>query len=412
MHIYSTLAELEVSSMLKKLNHTNLLRYAGLYTWALVGLPIILNIWFLPPSRGVDGDGVQIQMTALTYFGFGACFWVATTALEEARRRPSPWNVVLLLAMNAAAIGVGFYTQTGLGAVLLMIMAGVLPWLTGIRTAVLWLVASHVALVPSFMVRDDFNFIESLLQSLFYVGFSAFVLTTAYVAKQQAQARDEQRRLNSELRATRALLAESARVNERTRISRELHDLLGHHLTALSLNLEVASHLTEGRALEHVRQANTLAKLLLTDVREAVSQLRGSSGAIDLSAVLRPLAHHVPALDVALDIESPFAIDDPERAHVILRCTQEIITNAVRHANANHLAIRVWRESGAILLEAGDDGRGADGLVPGNGLRGMRERVQQCGGTIDIQTQRGKGFRLRLSIPVLKQVNSAVVVPS
>ena len=61
MHIYSTLAELEVSSMLKKLNHTNLLRYAGLYTWALVGLPIILNIWFLPPSRGVDGDGVGLH---------------------------------------------------------------------------------------------------------------------------------------------------------------------------------------------------------------------------------------------------------------------------------------------------------------------------------------------------------------
>ncbi len=239
--------------MLGRLSHTNLLRYAGIYTWALVGLPIILNIWFLPPSRGVDGNGVHVPMTALTYFGFGICYWLATSSLAE-RRREAALHMVLLLAMNAAAIGVGFYTQTGLGAVLLMIMAGVLPWLAGIRGAVFWLVAAHVALVPSFMARDDFNFWESLLQSLFYVGFSAFVLTTGYVAKQQAEARDEQRRLNAELRATRALLAESARVNERTRISRELHDLLGHHLTALSLNPEVASHMTEGRAQEHVRQ--------------------------------------------------------------------------------------------------------------------------------------------------------------
>ena len=114
------------------------------------------------------------------------------------------------------------------------------------------------------------------------------------MARQQAEARDEQRRLNAELRATRVLLAESARVNERTRISRELHDLLGHHLTALSLNLEVAGHLTEGRAQEHVKQAHTLARLLLTDVREAVSQLR-EGDAIDLGAALLLLAEHVPA---------------------------------------------------------------------------------------------------------------------
>ncbi len=394
--------------MLGRLSHTNLLRYAGIYTWALVGLPIILNIWFLPPSRGLDGDGISVPMTALAYFSFGACYWLATASLGRGGRRAAAWNVLLLLAMNAAAIGVGFYTQTGLGAVLLMIMAGVLPWLAGIRIAVLWLVVAHIALVPSFMARDDFNFWESLLQSLFYVGFSAFVLTTAYVARQQAQARDEQRRLNAELRATRALLAESARVNERTRISRELHDLLGHHLTALSLNLEVASHMTEGRAQEHVRQAHTLAKLLLTDVREAVSQLRDASGGIDLATALRPLADHVPALDIDLKIESPLAVDDPERAHVVLRCTQEIITNAVRHAGARHLAIRVWREDGAIRLEARDDGQGADGLVPGNGLRGMRERLQHCGGTLDIQTRRGAGFQLRLSVPLSAPARTAI----
>ncbi|KAF1692714.1 two-component sensor histidine kinase [Pseudoxanthomonas jiangsuensis] len=394
--------------MLGRLSHTNLLRYAGIYTWALVGLPIILNIWFLPPSRGLDGDGISVPMTALAYFSFGACYWLATASLGRGGRRAAAWNVLLLLAMNAAAIGVGFYTQTGLGAVLLMIMAGVLPWLAGIRIAVLWLVVAHIALVPSFMARDDFNFWESLLQSLFYVGFSAFVLTTAYVARQQAQARDEQRRLNAELRATRALLAESARVNERTRISRELHDLLGHHLTALSLNLEVASHMTEGRAQEHVRQAHTLAKLLLTDVREAVSQLRDASGGIDLATALRPLADHVPALDIDLQIESPLAVDDPERAHVVLRCTQEIITNAVRHAGARRLAIRVWREDGAIRLEARDDGQGADGLVPGNGLRGMRERLQHCGGTLDIQTRRGAGFQLRLSVPLSAPARTAI----
>jgi len=90
-----------------------------------------------------------------------------------------------------------------------------------------------------------FTPVFAVLQAVMYVGYSSFTFITGLVAKQQAQAREEQRRLNAELRATRALLAESSRMSERLRISRELHDLLGHHLTALSLNLEVAGHLTE-----------------------------------------------------------------------------------------------------------------------------------------------------------------------
>jgi signal transduction histidine kinase len=346
----------------------------------------------------------------LTYFGFGICYWLATSSLAG-RRRDVAWHMVLLLAMNAAAIGVGFYTQTGLGAVLLMIMAGVLPWLAGIRGAVFWLVAAHIALVPSFMARDDFNFWESLLQSLFYVGFSAFVLTTGYVAKQQAEARDEQRRLNAELRATRALLAESARVNERTRISRELHDLLGHHLTALSLNLEVAGHLVQGTAQEHVSQAHTLARLLLSDVREAVSRLR-TDDAIDMAATLRPLAENTAGLRIVLDLPAPFLLDDAERAHVLLRCTQEIITNAQRHAQASELRLRYRFEDRAVRLLASDDGRGADDPAAGNGLRGMRERLAAYGGSADISTRPGAGFALDLHLPLDDRPRAAAARPA
>ena len=346
-------------------------------------------------------------MTALAYFGFGACYWVATGSLGRGGRPHVAWNLLLLLAMNAAAIGVGFYTQTGLGAVLLMIMAGVLPWLASIRIAVLWLVLAHIALVPSFMARDDFNLLESLLQSLFYVGFAAFVLTTAYVARQQALARDEQRRLNAELRATRALLAESARVNERTRISRELHDLLGHHLTALSLNLEVAGHLSDGRVKEHVQQAHTLARLLLTDVREAVSQLR-ESGAIDLGAALRPLAENVPKLDIHMDIQHPLTVEDPERAHVLLRCAQEAITNAVRHASARNLWLSAHNDGRQVVMQVRDDGAGAEQLVPGNGLQGLRERLRQCGGRLEIATGRGQGFRLTMTLPVAPSADPCI----
>ncbi len=385
--------------MWSRLSHTRLLRAAGLYTWALVGIPIVGNAWFLPPSSGVDEQGINVPMAVAAYLVFGASFWLATRSLANTRARESLWDVPLLVVLTASAVAVGLFTKTGLGALLMLIVAGVLPWLLTLRYAVAWLVLAHLFLVPSFMALGIFNFWEAVFQALFYVGFAAFVLVTAYVAREQAAAREEQRRLNAELRATRALLAESTRVNERTRIARELHDLLGHHLTALSLNLEVAVHVTEGRAQEHVRQAHTLAKLLLTDVREAVSQLRGED-TIDLASALLPLAEGVPALDIRMDVEPGLALDDPERAHVLLRCTQEIITNAVRHAGASRLWIDCRREDGQVVIEARDDGRGAEQVVAGNGLRGLRERLRQHGGDVAIDPGAGRGFQLRLRLPL------------
>ena len=385
--------------MFGRLSHTRLLRYAGLFTWAMVGVPLVYSQYV--PADGGDDLGAGATRTAwlfACYLGFGACYWWLSRGLGQGSAR---WpDRALLLLLTVLALAVSYFNGSGLGSILLMVAAGVIPWLLPAGSGIVLLLLSQLAVLPIYYGVFRMPLFEALMQSLLYAGFSLFIYVTSLVARQQAQARDEQRRLNAELRATRALLAESARVNERTRISRELHDLLGHHLTALSLNLEVASHLTEGRAQEHVRQAHTLARLLLTDVREAVSQLRDASGGIDLAAALRPLADHVPALDIELDVQSPLAVDDPERAHVMLRCTQEIITNAVRHAQARRLRIRVWRQADALMLEASDDGQGAEALVPGNGLRGMRERIVQCGGSLDIQTRPGAGFRLQLSLPL------------
>ena len=170
-------------------------------------------------------------------------------------------------------------------------------------------------------------------------------------------------------------------------------------VTALSLNLEVASHVSSGKAQEHVRQAHTLAKLLLTDVREAVSQLR-EDGRIELGAAMRALCEGVPALEIALDMPEDFALEDPECAHVLLRCAQEIITNTVRHAEARTLSLRVQRSGSAVVLHARDDGRGAEHVTSGNGLRGMRERLAAVGGTMALSSARGRGFALEVHLPL------------
>ncbi|MFC4728068.1 sensor histidine kinase [Coralloluteibacterium thermophilus] len=382
--------------MYQRLSHIQLLRFAGLFTWAMVGLPLVYS-WYFPeqstlPARPHDG------WLLAAYLPFGAIYWWVTRGLGT--RRPGWSDDLFLIALTVSALAVTYLSVSGLGAVLLMVVACVLPWLLPLTIGMVSLIMAHLAVLLLFEKLLALPLFEAAMQSLLYLGFSGFIFVTGWVAKQQAEARDEQRRLNAELRATRALLAESTRLNERTRISRELHDLLGHHLTALSLNLEVAGHLSTGKVQEHVRKSHTLARLLLTDVREAVSHLRGS-GAIELTMALRTLAEGVPGLDVRLELPEHFALDDPERAHVLLRCTQEIITNAVRHAEARTLWLRFERRNDALHVQARDDGRGAaQGFSPGNGLRGMRERLRAHGGDLEVVDTQGTGFGLDLRLPL------------
>ena len=386
--------------MLPRFDHNRLLRYAGLFTWAVIGLPLLLLT--LPAGdqgagggQGLLAAGAWRAWAAWAVFG-GSYAWL-TRALGQ--RRVTLLDYTLLAWLAGSAIAISYYSQSGLGSILLMVVACVLPWLLPLWLGVAVLVLCEFVIVPVYVRGLDFSWLEAVLQASLYVGFTGFAFVTGLVARQQAQARDEQRRLNSELRATRALLAESVRVNERTRISRELHDLLGHHLTALSLNLEVANHLTTGRAQEHVGQAHTLARLLLSDVREAVSQIRDND-AIDMAATLLPLADNVPGLQIDMVLPRPFLMNDPERAHVLLRCTQEIITNTVRHAQARLLRLQYAFERGAVRVLARDDGRGADLATAGNGLRGMRERLAAYGGELEIETAEGQGFTLRLRLPL------------
>ena len=95
-----------------------------------------------------------------------------------------------------------------------------------------------------------------------------------------------------------------------------------------------------------------------------------------------------------------FLVDDPERAHVLLRCTQEIITNAVRHSGASLLRLRYTRNNASVLLDARDDGRGAESARAGNGLNGMRERLAAYGGSLQVETAPDRGFVLRLELPL------------
>ena len=227
-----------------------------------------------------------------------------------------------------------------------------------------------------------------------FLGFQIFALATAALEVRERAAREDLARANAELLAARALLDENSRVAERLRISRDLHDTLGHHLTALSLQLEVASRLASGTAADHVHEAHAITRLLLSDVRDVVSRLRETSR-FNLADAVRALAESAATLEVQVQVPDDLDVDNPRQAHAILRCVQEAITNTVRHASARTLWIAIERQSDGIALTARDDGRGSDLVAWGNGLRGMSERFEELGGRVEFSSAAGRGFEVR-----------------
>ena len=385
-------------------DHIQLLRYAGLFQYASVGTPFLRYPALVEDLAQKQLPTAYVPLWLGCYIVFGVVYWYLTRDLGDRRRTRlrRAVQIGLLVVLNVMAVAIGWFSQSGISALLLAVVAVVLPWLLPLRVGIAWMVLQNFSLVPVFAsIREPvFSLADAFLQSSLYLGFIVLAFVTALVTKQQVEAREEQRRLNSELRATRTLLAESSRLAERMRISRELHDLIGHHLTALSLNLEVASHLVQGQAKEHVCQAQSVAKLLLGDVREVVSQLR-EGDSIDLTHALRNLTDGVPGLAIHLELPPRFSVEDPRRAQVLLRCAQEIITNTVRHAGARNLWLRFERTADRqMVIRAQDDGQGAPEFRQGNGLSGMRERLAQFGGRLEIATGRGRGFALDALLPL------------
>ncbi|NNE06134.1 MAG: sensor histidine kinase [Xanthomonadales bacterium] len=370
----------------------DLMRHAGMFTWFCTTIPL----FFIPFLRETPLPEVQYTAWWLLQLFFGLIYW--QLARHLARSDAVPMRLVYLLLLSGSALAISAASESALGGILLLIVAGLLPWAVEPVLASAWLIFQNVLLAWIVSRIPTIEFTDAALTAGVFLGISLFVFVGSVATLRQNDARDQLRKMNSELRATQALLTENTRMAERLRIARELHDLVGHHLTALTLNLEVVTHLVDGKVLEHVQQARSLAKMLLADVREVVSDMRRGDQ-VDLGRALKTLVEGVPEPRIHLDLPSDLIMIDPHQAHILLRCVQEIITNSVRHANASNLWIRLSMSRDGVAMSARDDGRGVSRVQAGNGLRGMQERLTQLGGKLEVESQKGAGFTLHAWVP-------------
>ncbi|MER3484112.1 MAG: sensor histidine kinase [Meiothermus sp.] len=367
----------------------NLGAVAGLVTWAAVGIPLVVG-FFSKPS----GDRELVQLGAFLLFGLN----FALVMFGGFRRLKPPYETLILpLQVVLATLAFLAHPSYDFLAVLFIINAT--------HAANLWpprwslaLVAAQALVIFAGELQNHNGMLWAVVLTTVYTGFQLFAFITTEIAERELRAKQELAKLNAELKATQALLAESSRVGERVRIARELHDLIGHQLTALSLNLEVAAHTEGEKSKAHVGKAQAIAKDLLADVRGVVSAMR--EGNVNLEAALKALVGGVPKPAIHLSLALGLSLEEPEKAHTLVRCVQEIITNTVRHAGASNLWISIENTAQGVVIHAKDDGRGSRDIKAGNGLIGMRERLEGFGGHLDFRSKPGEGFVLDAMLPV------------
>jgi two-component system sensor histidine kinase DesK len=208
-------------------------------------------------------------------------------------------------------------------------------------------------------------------------------------------------RTNVALTEARAEVARLAAENERTRIARDLHDLLGHSLTTITVKAGLARRLAQRddneRAAVEIAEVEELARRTLADVRAAVAGHRD----VTLAGELATASEVLRAAGIVAELPGSVDIVDSSLSELFGWVTREGVTNVVRHARAAHCTIRVDRD----WIEIVDDGRG--GIAgSGNGLTGLRERVEAAGGTVETRAEPFGGWRLRVDVPAAAELRT------
>jgi signal transduction histidine kinase len=364
-------------------------------------LNIAAYITWLAVAIGVV-DTTKLRAGLITEW-IGSLALVAMLALFircAARAPHSTLHGLPLMVMLEGALVVfaEWMLHGGQTAVLLIIIAAQLVLTLPIRATVVYLAVANAAI--AWLWIDRSGQIGGTLQWMVpVIGFQAFSALTGHFADSSERARAHLALVNTELMATRRLLEESARAGERLKLSRELHDVAGHSLTALKLNLARLMREPALAEREELRVSSALADELLGQIRQVVGALRAHDG-LDLRAALDALAHPLPGTRVELAIDDGLRVDDIDQAETLLRCAQEAITNAVRHGRATQITVGLHHRDDALELQIENNGIAPTTLTPGNGLTGMRERIVAIGGTLDVAPTPPRGLVVTARIPL------------
>ena len=354
--------------------------------------------WRIYPNP--DKEHWWLPLMWLPFMGFffagphwkqaGSPGWVANTLIGivficlylQAFARGGRVRVVCTLLMLAIAAAVTPYNPGGAGLLIYCAAAG--SFSTN-RLRVLLFAVAEMAVLLFYAYRLHFDLPSWASMALLIVLVGAI---NHWAALSHCQ--------SEKLKLANDEIEHLAKTAERERIARDLHDVLGHTLSLITLKSELARKLVDRdpeRAKLEMQDVENTSRAALADVREAIRGYRSDGFFAELGrarAALETAGVTLQCSTVPLELS-------PEQESVLALALREAVTNVVRHAEAQRCEVRLMKEAALCRLEIADDGRGSD-APEGNGLRGMRERLQSVGGSLERLS--GQGTRLVIQLPL------------
>lgn len=341
------------------------------FAWTVYIVPFLLTPMFHSPQNNAAGWTRYIVATLVFLTLYFRSHWVRGREL-------------MLLSAATVAMGIAFLPMSHGAGAFFIYGASMLGQIEPQRRAVTGvLIIAVIATIEALFLRRD----------LFSSSWpTVFTLLVGGINIHYAQVG----RANARLRLAREEIEHLAKVAERERIARDLHDLLGHTLSLVILKAELASKLSDRdpvRARDEIRDVERIAREALAEVRAAVTGYRSGG----LQAELQHARNVLASAGVSFEANPPKAPLPPAHEAVLCLAVREAVTNIVRHAGARHVRASIDIANEVCTLTIADDGRG--GNVPfGSGLSGMRERVEVLGGSLTRDGRRGTTLTVMLPL--------------
>jgi two-component system, NarL family, sensor histidine kinase DesK len=364
--------------------------------------PLFVVMWLVFPAASVlDMLGTNLALVRLLAFLVLMLAYVAVYLWlmlrypfrsGESSPRERRVQVALLATLTALALCLEVAYGTGIPYHFMFVVIAAAVTLPTRHAA--WTVLTIMALTSGiYALRSGWAALlsswESAVAPFAIVGFSMIIVSRLVVTVR-------------ELRAAREELARLAVAEERLRFARDLHDLLGHSLSLITLKSELAGRLLPAapeKAATEVHDIEGVARQALREVREAVAGYRQPM----LDEELEGARELLEAAGIACRVEREPGKLPPRTDAVLAWAVREGTTNVIRHSRAKRCEIRVTQEGGEIRAEISDDGVGSTPhsgeTVTGSGLSGLAERVAASGGSLEAKSLPEGGFLLHVSLP-------------
>ena len=301
-----------------------------------------------------------------------------------------------LALQSASVVAMSSLLCNGYEGLLLVFIAAQLALRGSYALSLTWIAVQTAALAVAISVHWAPQAALMLLPP--YLGFQVLMYVALKLFVDERRTSERLAEAHASLVRLQARLAQRTRGEERSRIAQEMHDVLGHHLAALSLNLEIAAHQSEDAGRKTIRTAQSLARELLSDVKTLVRDT-GDETPVDLQREMKQLATELPRPRLHVTFAPDLRGLDPRTGRALFRVVQEVVTNAIRHGHAQNLWIAVEQTNERVRLIARDDGEAGAYFVEGFGLSGMRRRLEELGGTLSAARTAEGGFEVRAELP-------------